>query len=310
MCCKEEKPNLKESLTRHVNTQKHIRRLRKLRGSEAAAADFKVDIAEFFKAHSSLKGSKLDPDKHRFRYQVVKSFLISGTPLNRVQFFKPVLERFGISVGDDSDLAAQYIPIVEAEEVKRLKGEITGQFLGISFDGTSRLGEAVNITGRFCTESFSLEHRLLRFITSRLHMKAKEFASMITRVLCSELNVDSSMVVCLSRDSVLVNGAACRILQEGLFYCAENQMCIAHTLNNVGERINFPVLKEFMTPWLELVGGSHPHKGAQSLWKKAVHPQVVPGYSPVRWYATAEIQFVICASSALRQPTTIPRRAD
>lgn len=101
------------------------------------------------------------------------------------------------------------------------------------------------------------------------------------------------MVVRLSCDSVLVNGAACRLMQGSVFYSAENQLCISHTLNKVGERILFPTLIEFMTPWLELVGRSHPHKGAQSLWKQAVKPECVPdpGYSAVRWYATAEIQF-------------------
>ena len=48
-----------------------------------------------------------------------------------------------------------------------------------------------------------------------------------------------------------------------------------------------------MTPWLELVGGRNPHRGAQSIWKSTVAPTPVPGFSNTRWYAAAEIQFVI-----------------
>lgn len=70
-------------------------------------------------------------------------------------------------------------------------------------------------------------------------------------------------------------------------------MCISHTLNNVGNRISFDVLEEFMLPWLELVGGRNPHRGAQSLWRAKVAPQKVPGFSNVRWYCKAEIQFVL-----------------
>lgn len=190
-------------------------------------------------------------------------------------------------------MAATYVPRIEEQEFSLLKQELTDNFLGIAFDGTSRLGEAVNITGRFCTAKFSLEKRLLRFITAKLHMKGAEFSSLITQVLCRELQVAPDMVVCLSRDSVLVNGVACRLLMQSTFVFAENQMCIAHTLNNVGSHINFDTLSQFMTPWLELIGGRHPHRGAQGLWRTAVSPQQVPGFSNVRWYSTAEIQFVM-----------------
>lgn len=101
------------------------------------------------------------------------------------------------------------------------------------------------------------------------------------------------MLVCMTRDSVLVNGAACRILQEGIFSASENQLCISHTINNCGKRIDLNVLQEFITPWLELVGGKNPHQGAKALWKSAVRPQQVPGFSTTRWYAGAEIEFVL-----------------
>lgn len=70
-------------------------------------------------------------------------------------------------------------------------------------------------------------------------------------------------------------------------------MCICHTLNNVGGQIEFPILSSFMTSWLELVGGRHPHIGARDLWRETVAPQTVPGFSNTRWYAKAEIEFVL-----------------
>lgn len=190
-------------------------------------------------------------------------------------------------------MASMYIPHIEARECARLKEELHGCFVGIAFDGTSRQGEAVNLTGRTCTDDFEIEVRLLRFMTTKLHLNAPELASIITRVLCTELAIDPANLVSMSRDSVLVNGAACARLHAGAFCWAENLLCMSHTLNNVGGKLSFPVLQEFFTPWLELVGGRHPHFGAQALWKQAVHPQRVPGYSKVRWFASAEIQFVL-----------------
>lgn len=238
--------------------------------------------------------AKKATDVHLFRYKVLRTFLISGTPLNRLKYFRPLFEQL---VGDktltDVSHMTAYIPHIEKHEFDLLKHEIDGVFLGISFDGTSRLGEAINLVGRFCSRDFNLQNRLLQFKTTQNHLNGAQFASLVTRVLCSDLGFQPEMVVCISRDSVLVNGAACRLLTTSPFYAAENQMCISHTLNNVGSRIKFDVLSEFMTPWLELVGGRNPHRGAQAMWKAAVAPQVVPGYSKVRWHSLAEIQIVL-----------------
>lgn len=150
------------------------------------------------------------------------------------------------------------------------------------------------MVGRFCSATdFQLHTRLLTFQTAQVHLNASQFASFIIRVICTDLAVPPDNLVCISRDSVLVNGAACRMLTEAPFTGAENQLCISHTLNNVGSRIRFDVLSEFMTGWLELVGGRNPHRGAQSLWRSLVAPQRVPGYSKTRWHALAEIQVVI-----------------
>lgn len=225
-----------------------------------------------------------DTDTHVFRVRVLQAFLASGTPLNRLRFFRPVLERDGLKLTDASHMA-QYIPLVEEREYKLLKMELHSHFLGIAFDGTSRLGEAVNVVGRFCTDKFEIVHRLLRFLTTKLHMKGSEFATMITRVVVLELGIDPALLVNIARDSVAVNGAvgaAARILLESPFSCAENQLCIAHTLNNVGGALSFDTLQEFMTPWLELVGGRNPNRGAQALWRSTVSPTVVPGYSKTR----------------------------
>lgn len=207
--------------------------------------------------------------------------------------FRPLFEWFGASVTDHSHLASTYIPKIEQREFTLLKQELADAFIGISFDGTSRLGEAINIVGRFCSEKFDIHTRLLRFITSKLHLKGAQFCALILRVMCTELGLQPENVVSMSRDSVLVNGAACKLLKESIFHCADVQLCISHTLNNVGSRIDFELLSRFMTPWLELVGGRNPHRGARALWRAAVSPEQVPGYSAVRWHAAAEIQFVM-----------------
>lgn len=157
------------------------------------------------------------------------------------------------------------------------------------------VGEAVNLTGRFCDGDFNIRMWLLRFLTAKNHLKGQQLASTINQVVSCELGIPSDMVmvVSMTRDSAAVNGVACRVLVNSTYLSTASLLCISHTLNNVGARLTFDVLESFMTPWLELVGGRNPHRGAQALWRSTVHPQKVPGYSKVRWYAAAEIQFVI-----------------
>lgn len=236
--------------------------------------------------------SSLDSEVHLFRLRTVETFLASGTPLQRMQYFRPLLERNGLSLSDHSHMRT-YVPKIEAMEISILKKEINNQWLSVAFDGTSRMGEAINITGRWCSADFKLQHRLLHFVTTKHHLKGPQFASLITRVLCTNLSINPDHIIGFSRDSVSVNGAACRMLCEATFGNAENFLCICHTLNNTGEEIKFHTLEAFMTPWLELVGGRHPHHGAKALWKEVVAPQRVPGFSNTRWHSKAEIQFVL-----------------
>lgn len=83
---------------------------------------------------------------HVFRFRVVQTFLLAGVPLARLSTFRPLIEQSGFALCDESHLAATYIPRIEEREFSQLRVELSDQFIGISFDGTSRLGEAVNVT--------------------------------------------------------------------------------------------------------------------------------------------------------------------
>lgn len=76
-----------------------------------------------------------------FRIKILTSFLKAGVPLNRLDIFRPLLEESGIRLTNRTNMA-QLIPVIQ-EEGK--KGEITGQELSLTFDGTTRSGEALAI---------------------------------------------------------------------------------------------------------------------------------------------------------------------
>eukprot|EP00966_Prymnesium_polylepis_P014334 331084-Prymnesium_polylepis.1 len=135
--------------------------------------------------------------------------------------------------------------------------------------------------------------------TTEKHVDHIQLAALETNVIMHKRHIPLDHLVNIARDSVSVNGAACQRLKT-TFTSAADSLCVCHTLCHVGEHFELPTLKEFKTPWLELVGGRDPHRGAQALWKETVAPASVPGYSKVRWYSWAEILFVIAEAGMNR----------
>ena len=60
-----------------------------------------------------------------------------------------------------------------------LNKEMEGQYVGMGFDGTTRLGEAICTTGRWCTKGFYLVKRLLDFTTALKHVNNVQLAGHI-----------------------------------------------------------------------------------------------------------------------------------
>ena len=230
-------------------------------------------------AHSSLLP---------YRYRVAESF-VKTPPFAHIDKHQTLLQRAGHAVPESPNLK-RYIPKIEKQELDTLAQELEGQYVGFSFDGTTRLGEAINTVAKWCAKDFYLQKRLVDFTTTKKHVNHVQLASHIVEV-SRERGIGATYVVNLARDSVKVNGAACRRLLV-TFTSALDTLCFAHTLCNVGKHFQLATLDEFKTPWLQLAGGRDPHKGAQALWKVLVGGSV-PGYSAVRWYAWAEITFVI-----------------
>lgn len=249
-------------------------------------------IGEYFKDHIDESGSSLSIETHAFRYRVTETFLGTGTPMHRCNEFRPLLERIGLRLSSASNLSRVYIPRIHEIQTTQLKAEMEGQLLSIIFDGTTRLGEATNMVGRWCSSDFYLFNRLIMFRTTEKHMDASQLASLITSRI-AELSIPYQNVVSITRDSCATNGAACKLMLGNPFINACDLLCVSHTISNAGSRIQLSTLNEFTTPWLDLVCGRDPHPAAKRLWKELVSPQAVPGYSKVRWWSKAEIWFVV-----------------
>ena len=296
--CKKELFNKWSSINTHCKMGSeerpsiHASNLLKWNSRTEDDTQLKEDLLAYYSANPDEKAMSKDPNEMAFRYRTTETFLASGVPLAKCDIFRPLLQRSGFALTDSSHLKC-YIPKIEKAELLLLTQELDDQWVGISFDGTTRLGEAINTTARWCSEVFDLQLRLIDFSTMEKHLSHQEFAVHEQDLLMRKCLIRPQNVVSFSRDSVSLNGAACRLLTTNPFTNACDLMCISHTLSNCGKRIQLDTLDKFKTPWLELVGGRSPHAGAKKLWKEMVAPAAVPGYSQVRWWAWAEITFVI-----------------
>ena len=98
-----------------------------------------------------------------FRVQVVEDFLKAGVSLTlyKIDKLRDLLERGGNRLTDSSHLR-QHIPLILKQETERLKEEIATRDLGLIFDGSTRLGEAIVIIVRFVSDNWSIVQRLIR----------------------------------------------------------------------------------------------------------------------------------------------------
>ena len=176
------------------------------------------------------------------------------------------------------------VPKVEAKEFATVLDEITDMYCTAIFDGTTRVGEALNVIVRYCTADFYVVQRLVAFITLQKHMNATQMANLLMQLFLTKLQIKIENLVATARDSASVNGAAVRRLGT-TFTNAANILCVCHTLSIMGGKFDFPELEEFTSVWVSMV---YSHAGIKTIWKHMVEEEVV-GFSNIRWYCKAEI---------------------
>ena len=102
--------------------------------------------------------------------RAVESFLASGISLHKVDEMREVFELAGHPLTHSSNLK-EFIPKVLAKEVALVRAELQGQYFSISFDGTTRLGEVINVCARFVPANFEcVATRLTAVKTVAKHM--------------------------------------------------------------------------------------------------------------------------------------------
>lgn len=162
------------------------------------------------------------------------------------------------------------------EELNRLKQDITGKNLSIIFDGTTHVCEAFVVVLRYL-DDWEIKQNVCRLMLLTKTLTGKVARLLIT-ALSTELGIPTASVVAVMRDRALVNDVAVHNLSV-----VYNQMvdvgCFSHTLVQVGEHMNTPILDKFTTAWIGLF--SHSPKSRLAWRMQTGLPSL--SYSSTRW---------------------------
>ncbi len=142
--CREVLSVKKSTVDDHVKSTKHSESKKKVNEKESR----EIDIAEAHNEVTHQKGETLPKEVSIYRVKVVRTFLRAGVPINKVNIFRPLLEENAFRLCDTRHLL-DLIPFILNEEKKRLKKELEGKSLAVTFDGTTRLGEVMAVVVRF-----------------------------------------------------------------------------------------------------------------------------------------------------------------
>jgi len=285
MCCRLEISKRLVSIKAHVNGGDHKKKMPRF--IEANVEDKSISdlMKTFMKDNPEAAVQTTIPlDTHVYRWRVMEGMMFAGVPYAKIDMLRHLLEREGHPLTDSSNLAKVYIPQIEEREIKRGVKELLEQHFALIFDGTTRLGEAVNMVTRSITDDFIIRMRLVAFKTTKVHMDGDALFRLIVTTLQRVLGLNLDYCVAYARDSCSTNYNAVNRLMP-LSVNALNMLCFPHTLHNTGKHLQLPVLDEFMTPWLQLV----PQPGAAKLRWQAILGKGVSSYSKVRWWSRWEI---------------------
>lgn len=220
-------------------------------------------------------------DARIYRVRVVEQFLKSGIPISKIDNLRSLLEEGSYRLTNSSHLA-EYIPVIYAEEKKKIKKEIQGHDVSVIFDGSTRLGEALGIVLRFYSEG-GIRQRLVKIAMLSKSLTGEELARELLVALSTELGIGGSQLLAAMHDRASVNGAAMRTVSI-MYPNVLDIGCFSHTLDLVGTKFELTVLDKFMKHWETIF--THSCK-SKLLWKEQTG-LAIKTYSPTRWWSRWE----------------------
>lgn len=280
--CRERLCLKKSSIKNHVGSKKHLEGKIKLQSKEAREQDIATALRKY-NSEVHPRGETLPESQQIYRIKVVRAFLRAGVPFNKLDNFKELLEETGYRL-TDKRFMLDLIPFVLKEEETTSKAMIKDKKLGIIFDGTTRLGEALTIVVRFISEDWKIQQHVIRVQMLAKSLTGEELARELIHVLSVNYSIRPEQLIASMRDRASVNNVAMRTLSV-VYPNLLDVGCFAHTLDRVGDNFKVPHISDFFSAWTTLF--SHSSK-AKLKWREQTGKSML-SYSATRWWSKWEI---------------------
>ena len=242
----QEQISLKRSIIRnHTVSSKHKKRKEQLVEKQQQDTSIATSLSEY-NSEIHLKGETLSENHQAYRVRVVATFLKSGVPLSKIETFRELLEEKAYRLTDRRNMCDYiHVPFILKEE-SLIRQEIGNKYLSVTFDGTSRLGEALAVVLHFVDDDWQLQHRLIRCQMLSKALSGEEIAREVISTLSVTYGIYSHRVLATMRDRASANNVAMQTMKV-MFPSLVDIGCFSHTIDRVGSYFKTTTLDEFTT---------------------------------------------------------------
>lgn len=280
--CHEQVTNIPSRLKDHIASSNHSRSLE----THVKNSRFQQSIENFLRSSGeSIPTPTLDDEANGFRLELVRDWIKSGLPIEKLDIFRPFLEKHcGQKMTSANHLRA-WIPVLLRKYKQSLAIEVSAQqYISIAFDGTPKIGECFGIIVMFLNETMTLRLRFGRLQALSSSLNHEEISSLILCFLSRELQISSAKLISCMSDTVSANMSAITVIKS-LYRETIWIGCISHAFDNIGRNIPAVHLNEFMRLFNSLFVGSNSKNG--SLWASQVQISL-PAVNNTRWWSQFE----------------------
>ena len=189
-------------------------------------------------------------NKYVYRVKVMKAFLQAGVPFAKLDVFKEILEENSYRLCTQRYMF-DLVPFILNEEVAQIKSEINGKFVGVKFDGTAHICEALAVVIWFISDSWVIRQHLIGIQLLAKSFSGEEIAREVISLLSTKFGFGPKYLISAMRDRASANNVAIRTIKV-VYSNVLDVGCFSHTLGLVENYFKLPNLTEFLNNWLLL----------------------------------------------------------
>ena len=172
-------------------------------------------------------------------------------------------------------------------EHNTLLDEFKDEWIGVYHDGTTYMGEAFCIIFRCVKADFTFVLRVVKLAFLAASMNNKQISALLMDTISHDMRIKSINVLAFMHDSAASNLLSFSDTLARVFAFSDDNTCMPHTDNHVGEAFNTPILDEFMALYNTVISKTN----SASLRIFAEVTGKMPRHvGKTRWWSTNDVQ--------------------